>query len=212
MDGEIRRLNDVRSVFRQISMGRGVAASFVLQFKNSKDKSEKEVARRFLLGMPYLYALQSIKKGEWANSALISYILSGSMLNLKEAGVRARRLSFIFESWLKLKEKALIDERILRTRAYMLSGILGAILAFLVSFAPVLSVLISFGTRSQISDIIFYTGLLMASISSLHFGLLFSISKVPYFIAISLISYLLAINFLAPVSRIEIPELWAIKY
>lgn len=210
---EIQRIGRLRRIFTESSKGRGLASSLVDTFRFSKDKSEKEVARLILLGIPPTQALRLLlESGERGARGLVNYIVAEGRVNARNAGRRAEKLAIMFERWARLKETRILEQKVMELRGHIISAILGAVLAFLASLAPFVASFQLFAVPSPLgSGLVVYSGCAMTIVSSAFLGSFLSPRRRYVDPIIAVIAFLVALQMTAPIANVPAPNLGGIK-
>jgi len=210
---EIQRIARLRKIFSESSKGRGLASSLVTVFKPSGERSEEEVARMILLGFPPARGFRLLLGSEEGSTkALVDFMASGSRVNVRNAGRRAEKLAIIFERWARMRERRILEQKVLELRGHIISAILGAVLAFLSSLAPFISSFQLFGIPAPSDgNLVVYAGGSMAIVSSAFLGSFLSSRRRYLDPIIAAGAFLLAVQMIAPLTNIPAPSLGAIK-
>jgi hypothetical protein len=195
---ELARIGKLRRVLRLSSHGKGVAASIVESFQESRVQEEKEMVRQILLGAPAEMAVSGLVSNDDPSRDVLTYLVDQAKVNAVEASKRADRLTYLFERWLWKKQERLVDKRIMETRSLLVSAILGAVTAMVSVLAPVLaSFQLALGTPpSQAAPT--YLGVLFVIPASSFLGYFFSTRRALLNVGLSLLAYALVTYLFAP--------------
>ncbi len=197
---ELELLRRLRAVLKCSSRGLGIAASFVAVFAGSKHPAEREAVRRILFGTPVATALDGLASGTSATGDLLKFIAAQARVSALEASRGAEKLSSLFERWTMLKERRVMERRVMEFRGLVISAVEGVVVGMLSSLAPLISNLqLSFGAVPQAaSDLIPYEGALFLVPSTFCLGLFLS-SRRPYLLVLlSLAAFLGVVYFFGP--------------
>jgi hypothetical protein len=194
----MRRMNKLRQVMRLSARGKGMAASVVETFKDSDVREERETARRILLGRPLEDSVSAMTTGGQSGD-LLFYLVEQAKMNAPEASRQADRLTVMFERWVRAKQERLVDQKIVQTRSFMVSAILGGVTAMLAALAPVLSTFqLTLSQQAAPTGGSQYLGLLLAVPSAFFLGMFFSPRRALLNSAASAAAYMLVVYFFAP--------------
>jgi hypothetical protein len=197
---ELEVMRRLRTVLKRSSRGLGLAASFVGVFSSSKDMVEREAVKRILLGTPFEMAFAGLIKKTSSSGELLRFIAALAKISSSEASRGAERLSSMFDRWTLLKEKRVMEMKVMEFRGFIVSVVAGVVVGMLSSLAPVISGFqISLGTTPQApSGFSPYEGAVFLLPSALCLGLFLSPSR-PYLnVVVSLASFAGVVYFLGP--------------
>ncbi len=136
---DLGRLAKLRQVLRLAAHGKGIAASIVEAFRESKIEEEREMVRRILLGIPVEQSVAGLVSRDDRSRDVLLYVVNQAKVNAVEASRRADKLSSLFEHWVWMKKQRVVEQRIMETRSILVSGILGGVTAMISALAPVLA-------------------------------------------------------------------------
>jgi hypothetical protein len=199
-------------VFVELTKGRGLAASIVEVYRYDEGE-EGSVAHHVLLGFPPKAALMPVlRSSDPLTRGLARYIAHQGSVNLSETGRSAGKLSSLFTHWAKLNERRSMEARVFEVRGMIVSAVMGAVLAFLSSLAPLLSSLqftlepVTGGGQ----NLLVYAGGVMTVVSSGFLGLF--LSRRPYVsVLVAGTVFVLTLWLVSPVLDITLPNLGGIK-
>src|SRR5215467_13474776 len=103
--GELDRIERLKIALRHATQGRGVGAAVVEVFRGSRDREEREAARRILLGISVRDSVAPMTESGEPGFDLLRYVVSKARVNSIEAGKKAEKLSAYFERWAEMKHK-----------------------------------------------------------------------------------------------------------
>ena len=198
-------------MFSELTRGRGLASSIVKVYGHGNGE-EGSVARVVLLGFPPKLAIKPLlESGDPFVMGLAKYVAHQGSVNLSETGRSAQRLSDLFTRWAKSNERRAMEARVLELRANMVSVVMGAVLAFLSSLAPLLSSLqFTIEPASGGQNLLVYAAGGMTIVSSSFLGLF--LSRRPYVCtAAAATAFLVVLWLVSPLLGIKLPNLWGIK-
>jgi hypothetical protein len=196
---ELRRMNKLRQVMRLSARGKGMAASIVETFRESRIPAELATARSILLGSPVEDSVGSMMSGDGHSRDLLLYLVEQAKMDAPEASRRAERLAVLFEHWVRAKADRLVDQRIMESRSIMVSAILGGVTAMVAALAPVLSTFQLTLTQQQAPPVYSqYLGILFVVPGAFFLGMFFSSRRALFNVAVSGAAYMLVVYFFAP--------------
>lgn len=196
---ELRRMDKLRQIMRLSARGKGIAASIVETFRESKLAPEVEMVRSILLGMPVEESATRMASGDGPSRDLILYLIQQAKIDASEASRRADKLATLFEHWVRAKQERLVDQRIMETRSLMVSAILGGVTAMVATLAPVLSSFqLSFTQQATSVGYSQYLGLFFIVPGSFFLGLFFSRRRALLNVAVSVLVFSLVVYLFAP--------------
>jgi len=195
---EMARMGKLRQVLRLAAHGKGIAASLVETFRDSRVAEEREMARRILLGSPAeISATNLIAKNDLSRDALL-YVINQAKVNAVEASRRADRLTSLFEHWVWMKQQRAVDQKIMETRSILVSAILGGVTGMISTLAPILaSFQLALGTQPPTPSPS-YLGILFVVPASVFLGVFFSPRRAYLNLIVSILSFFLVVYFFSP--------------
>jgi hypothetical protein len=193
-------MNKLRQVMRLSARGKGVAASIVETFRESRIPAELATARSILLGRPVEDSVGSMITGDGQSRDLLLYLVEQAKVDAPEASRRAERLAVLFEHWVRAKQDRLVDQRIMETRSIMVSAILGGVTAMVAALAPVLSTFQLTLTQQLLAAPVYsqYLGMFFVVPGAFFLGMFFSSRRAVFNVAVSGAVYMLVVYFFAP--------------
>jgi hypothetical protein len=203
---ELEVMRRLRAVLRRSSRGLGLAASFVGVFSASKIRAERDAVRRILLGTPVELAFGGLVSENTSSGELLRFIAALARVNSLEASKGAEKLSSMFDRWTLLKEKRLMERKVMQFRGLIISAVAGVVVGMLSTLAPVISSFqISLGTAPQApAGFSPYEGALFLVPSALCLGFFLSPER-PYLnAAISLATFAGVVYFLGPMASFSL--------
>jgi hypothetical protein len=188
-------------------------AASIVEVYRFDEGDEGSVAQHVLLGFPPKSALMPVLGStDPLVRGLARYVAHQGSVNLSETGRSAGKLSSIFTHWAKLNERRSMEARVFEARGIIVSAVLGAVLAFLSSLAPLLSSLqftlepVAAGGQ----NLLVYAGGVMTIVSSGFLGLF--LSRKPYmFVFVSGTVFVVTLWLVSPLLDITLPNLGGIK-
>jgi hypothetical protein len=201
---ELETMRRLRAVLRRSSRGLGIAGSFVTVFARSKERRERGAVRRILLGTPVGLSFSGLVSDRGPTGDLLKFIAAQSKVSALEASRRAEKLSALFERWTLLKEKRVMERKVMEFRGLVISTVAGVVVGMLSSLAPLISSFqLSFGSAPHVvSGFVPYEGAVFLVPSALCLGLFFT-SRRPYlFVLLSLAAFLGVVFFFGPMASV----------
>jgi hypothetical protein len=212
MNRHLRVLLLLRKVLMEVGSGRGVAGALVTVFRRT-ESGLNGVARATLLGYPPAESMRLLVHDEGPEVGMLaSLVVNGARGDAKLVGRRGERLSLTLESWIKGREARRMEQKVIRFRGLIVSGVLGAVLGMLSSVGPLVGGL-SFTTPLPPTDPIFVeaAAAAMACMSSAMLGLFMSGRGFLVNVASTLAVFALVTVAVSPLTSISPQNLWGIK-
>ena len=183
---------------RLSAQGKGIAASIVDSFRESRVGEESEMVRRILLGNPVEQSIDRLIAKDDHSREILLYVVGQAKVNAVEASKRADRLTTLFEHWVWMKQQRLIEQRIMETRSIMVSGILGGVTAMISALAPVLSSFQLTLSAQPPPASPSYLGILFVLPAASFLGFFFSPRRAYVNVAVSVTAFVLVTYFFSP--------------
>ena len=201
----------LRRVLVEVGDGRGVAGALVAVFGRTT-MGLSGVARATLLGYPPRESMRQLVGWGEELGMLASLVVSGSRGDARLVGRKGERLSLTLESWIKAGEGRRMEQRVLRFRGLIVSGVLGAVLGMVCSVGPLVGGL-SFTTAPPKVDpeYIEAAALAMVCLSSAMLGLYMSGRGFLIDVASALAVFVLVVVAVSPLTSVTPQSLWGIK-
>ena len=133
---ELGRLGKLRRVLRLSAQGKGIAASIVESFRESRTGEESEMVRQILLGNSVEQSVDGLISKDDHSREILLYVVSQAKVNAVEASRRADKLTTLFEHWVWMKQERIVEQRIMEMRSIMVSCILGGVTAMISPSPP----------------------------------------------------------------------------
>lgn len=202
---EFDRIRKLRRIIGYTATGKGVAGAVASTFGSSDERDEREAARKILLGIPLEKALHKILSSGGGAWALLMYLANESRVNSIEASKRAEKLTSYFERWAQLKGERAMEQKVIETRAHILSTVLGAVVSLFASLAPIISsIQIGAATAPSPSGSLPTLGVAFSLVSSIFIGLYLSPKRVYLDPILSTTSYILVFVASGPLANIRV--------
>ena len=210
MDRAISLILCLRRVLESAGAGRGIAGSVVLDLRELPQG--REAARLVLLGHSFRDALDSIRAETPEASTLVSLIGSAQGSSIAAISANGGALSVSVEKWLKARESARLQSRVMAFRGVVASGVMGAVSAMLASIGPIVGSLDLMGTGMHPDP----TGLAvaaaaMAATGSGFLGAFIHRKSLYIDVAVSLAAFTLVSIAFAPLASVTPLAPWGVK-
>jgi len=197
---ELTRMGKLRQVLRLSAHGKGIAASIVETFGESKIEEEREMVRQILLGNPVEQSVANRLSRNDPSRDILLYVVNQAKVDAVEASRRADKLTSLFEHWVWMKKQRIVEQKIMETRSIMVSTILGGVTAMIAALAPVLA---SFQLTLTASPppapaASSYLGILFVIPAASFLGIFFSPKRAYLNVIVSTAAYLLVTYFFTP--------------
>lgn len=195
---DLGRLAKLRQVLRLAAHGKGIAASIVEAFRESKIEEEREMVRRILLGIPVEQSVAGLVSRDDRSRDVLLYVVNQAKVNAVEASRRADKLSSLFEHWVWMKKQRVVEQRIMETRSILVSGILGGVTAMISALAPVLATFqLTLGAPPPPTSPV-YLGILFVIPAASFLGFFFSPGRAYVNVIVSVLAFSLVSYFFTP--------------
>ena len=191
-------MGKLRHVLRLSAQGKGIAASIVDSFRESRTGEESEMVRQILLGNSVEQSVDRLIPKDDHSREILLYVVNQAKVNAVEASRRADKLTTLFEHWVWMKQQRIVEQRIMETRSIMVSGILGGVTAMISALAPVLSSFQLTLTAQPPPSSPSYFGLLFVLPAASFLGFFFSPSRAYVNVAVSVGAFVLVTYFFSP--------------
>lgn len=209
MNQDLFLVRSLRKVLESAAVGKGMARSVVEELRLSPPPSP-QVAKMLLLGHPLRTAMGSLLESSSLEASMLASLIvaspGSSSLLVAEKG---EALAGILERWIKAEENRELEEKVMRFRGVVMSGVMGAVTAMVASLGPLVGSL-NFGGASPAADpaTLLMGGAAMAGIGSAVLGFYMSGKRFPVNVAITLGVFALVSAAVAPLGGPSQPILW----
>jgi len=195
-----------------VANGRGVSGSLVATFRRAGE-GLGGVARASLLGYPPAESLWDVVHGEGHEAGMLaSLVVNGARGDARLVGRKGERLSLTLEGWIKAREGRRMEQKVLRFRGLVVSGVLGAVLGMVSSVGPLVGGL-NFTTPLPPVDPAYIeaAAAAMACLSSGMLGIYMSGRGFLVNVAATLAVFALVTLAVSPLTSVTPQNLWGIK-
>lgn len=212
MNRDLARLALFRRVLGLVTSGMGVSASIVRAFRAAEGE-EHDAARLVLLGNPPPVSLAAIVSDDAKELGMLASLVAGaSSSSAKALGRKGEALSLVLEGWLKARESRILERRVLQMRGYIMSAVLGAVMAIIAALGPVVGSIDFLQAAPQVpgpSLSYFAAAMVVASASML--GLFLSGRRFYLNLLVATMVFVLAFAAASPLADVPSVSLWGIK-
>ncbi len=211
MNKSLGRILQLKRVLASIGSGRGISGSIVLAFRDSQGKG-KDAARKVLLGQPPRRSMALLASDESTEVGMLASLIAlSSGSDVATVGKKGAELSAILERWLKAKEARVMEARVLQMRGFIMSAVLGAVMAIMSALGPVVSTSSLFGGASPAGSLLYYAAGTMVAVSSSMIGLFMSGRGFYLNLMLALSVFWVTLSASSPLVSIPAVDLWGIK-
>lgn len=211
MNADLSAILSLRRVLESAGDGMGMARSLVKEL-GGLEPDGADSARMLLLGYPLSVSLRPLLDGRSEEVSMIaSLIVSAPRSSTSLVGRSGQALAMTLERWVKARENGKLENRALRFRSLVTSGVLGAVTAMVASLGPVVGNL-SFGSAPTVSPgTLLSAAAGMTAISSGMLGYFMSGKGFFANIAVSLAVFAVVSVAASPLAGIPSVGLWGVK-
>jgi hypothetical protein len=212
MNPDLSMILSLKRVLESVGEGMGMAQSLVRELGHSYPLG-RDSARLLLLGFPLTFALRPlIEQGSEEVSMLASLIASAPRSGTSLVGKSGEALALTLERWAKARENSKLENKVMRFRSLVTSGVLGAVAAMVASLGPLVGDL-NFSGNAGTVDI----GTLLAAAACMTAGssamLGYFLSGRAFFINVvaSMAVFVLVSAIASPLASVQSVALWGVK-
>jgi hypothetical protein len=192
--------------------GMGMSQSLLKEFSGSKGEGRK-VARLLLLGFPLKKALCPMADMGTEEVSMLSWLVIGApRSSVSLVGRSGTTLATTLEGWIRERENRILEQKVMRFRGFVTSGVLGAVTAMMASLGPVVGNLnlLTNTVQSGGGDLLIWAAGLGA-VSSGMLGLYLSGRGFVLNVVITLSTFALVASAVAPLTNIPALSPWGVK-
>jgi hypothetical protein len=155
---------------------------------------------------------QLLSSGGEESRMLAALIVRGAKGDTPVAGRKGEQISSSLEKWVRARESRRMEEKVMRFRGFVMTGVLGAVAAMVSSMGPLVSGLSFAGGPAPASPTLLKEcAASMAALSSAMLGLYISGWRGIMNAALSLAVFALVSTSVAPLASVPLQGLGAIK-
>jgi len=208
MNPDLLLVRSLRKVLESASEGKGVARSVVEELRLSP-LPWSQAAKLLLLGYPLKTSLEPLREAPAEAAMLASLIIAAPRSSALLVGRRGEVLAGTLETWVRAKESRRLEEKVMRFRSMVTSGVLGAVTAMVSSLGPLVGSL-SFQGSAPAADptALLVGGAAMAAIGSGVLGFYMSGRGFPVNVAVTLGVFALVGAAASPLGGLSPTTLW----
>ncbi len=211
MNPELSTVLALRRVLESAGSGMGMSQSIVKGLSSVSPKG-KDVARLLLLGFPLAVALRPLTEGRSDEVAMLaSLIVSTPRSSATLVGRSGEELADTLERWVKLKENRRMEQKVMRFRSVVTSGVLGAVTAMVASLGPLVGSLNFAAPVAQSASGLLPAAAGMTAISSAMLGLFMSGRGMFVNVGVALAVFAAVSTVASPLASVPSVTLWGVK-
>lgn len=212
MREDLSLLVSLKGVLESAAEGKGLAGSVVEKLGGAGGPAT-EAARLVLLGHPISVALRPLAEGGSEEVAMVAaLIVSAPMSSAPRVGKSGKSLVSTLEGWIRARESRELEQKVLRFRGIVASGVLGAVSSMLASLGPLVGNLDLGAAGQQVNGgPLLYASAAMAAIGSGMLGVYMSGRGMVLNVALTLAVFALVAAAAAPLASVSASGLWGIK-
>lgn len=212
MSSELSMVRSLRMVLESAEEGRGMARS-VVQVLRSSSPPGKGAARSLLLGYPLSVSLRPLIDSASEEAAMLaSLVVSAPRSSTSVVGVKGEELGATLERWVKARESRRLEQKVLRFRSVVTSGVLGAVTAMVATLGPLVGSL-DFQAPAPPADAptLLAGAAVMAAMSSAVLGLYMSGRGFLLNVVVTLGVFALVSAVASPLASLPAVAMWGVK-
>jgi hypothetical protein len=209
---DLQTILSLKRALESARKGMGISQALLREFSRSKAEG-REVARLLLLGFPLKKSLSPMSdKGTEEVSMLSSLVVGAPRSSVSVVGRSGMMLATTLESWIRERENRILEQKVMRFRGFVTSGVLGAVTAMMASLGPVVGNLnfLTNAAQSGGGDLLIWAAGL-AGVSSGMLGLYLSGRGFVLNVVIALSTFALVASAVAPLTNIPALSPWGVK-
>jgi hypothetical protein len=202
----------LKRVLQSVAEGEGVARS-VVEGLGGHPPPGSESARMLLLGYPLTLSLRPMMaEGSDEASMLASLLVSSTRSSATLVGRTGEEFATTLERWVKVREGSRMEQKVLRFRSIITSGVLGAVTAMVASLGPLVGNL-SFGSGEVPVDpaTLLYAAAGMTAMSSAMLGYFMSGRSFVVNVLVATSAFALVGVLASPLASVPSAALWGVK-
>lgn len=166
MSDDVARVLSLRRVLERTGEGAGVSRAIVEELGRMEGVGSA-AARLLLLGNSLQDSMLPMLEGTSDEvSMLASLVVSAPASSVPLVGKSGEEVASTVERWVKAKESRALEQKVLRFRGLVISGVLGAVTAMVSSLGPLVGTLSLAGGGTSGSGALAFGAAAMAAMSS----------------------------------------------
>lgn len=207
----VSRMLSLRRVLEGVGEGTGISRALVEQLREG-DRVGRDVARHLLLGNQIGSSLRPLlEEGSEEESMLASLIVAAPSSSSPMVGRTGGTLASTLERWAEAKESRGMEQKVLRFRSLVTSGVLGAVTAMIATLGPLVGSLSSVGGPPSGPGALVYGAAAMTAIGSGALGAFMSGSRFYANVAVALGAFGIVYLAASPLAGVTVSGLWGVK-
>ncbi len=212
MNPDLSAILSLRRVLKSAGDGMGMARSLVKELGDVQTLGA-DAGRMILLGNPLSVSLRPlVEEGSQEVSMLASLIISAPRSSTSLVGRSGEALAITLERWVKARESGKLENKALRFRSLVTSGVMGAVTAMVASLGPIVGNLNFEGSAPPVNaGALISVAAAMTAISSGMLGYFMSGKGFVVNIAASLAVFAVVIAVSSPLTAVQSVGLWGVK-
>lgn len=199
-------------MLESVGEGRGVALSVVEELRSAPDPAP-DAARKLLLGYPLRASLRLLSESGTDEVAMLaSLVVAAPRSSAALVGEKGEELAATLERWVKARDNRRLEQKALKFRSVVTSGVLGAVTAMLASLGPLVGSLNLGGGAPPGDPSAFLAGAaVMAAIGSAMLGLFVSGKGFLLNVAVTMGAFAVVSAFAFPLANVSVATMWGVK-
>ena len=212
MSSELSMLRSLRRILESAAEGEGLARSIAEELRGSAPPGP-DSARRVLLGYPLQASLGPLVESPSEEVAMLaSLVVAAPRSSAALVGRSGEELAGTLERWVKARESRRLEQKVLRFRSVVTSGVLGAVTAMVASLGPLVGSLNFQGSARPVDPITLLVGAaVMAAVSSAVLGLFMSASGILFNVGVTLAVFAVVGAVALPLASLPAAAVWGVK-
>jgi hypothetical protein len=209
---ELSVLTSLRRALESAGQGMGMAQALVRELGATRP-SGADAARMLLLGRPLGQSLQRLAEGELEEVSMLSSLMASvPKSSTKLVSASGGALAGTFENWVKARDSLKLEQKVMRFRSLIASGVLGAVVAMIATLGPVVGSLdLSGGGPTLSPNSLVYASAALTAVSSAMLGLFMSGRGFYLNVLVSLGVFGLVSLVASPLANVPSVNLWGVK-
>jgi hypothetical protein len=211
MNQDVARILSLKRILESVAQGSGISRSAVQELRGT-DRLGKEAARGLLLGYPVPLAMRPMMDHGAAEVAMLASLVAAAPGSSAPAvGRRGSAVARTLERWVKAKEARALEQKVMRFRSLVTSGVLGAVTGMVATLGPMVGSLGFGGGQGPGGGALVYGAAAMTAVSSGLLGAFMSGRGLYVNVALSLATFGLVCAVASPLATVTSVSLWGVK-
>jgi len=212
LNPDLSMVRSLRKVLESAKEGKGMSRSVVEELRNYPPLGS-DASRMLLLGYPLRASLRPMVELASGESALLaSLIVASPRSSAQLVGRSGETLAGTLERWVKVREGRRLEQRVLRFRSLVTSGVLGAVTSMVASLGPLIGRLNFTGSSVPADPTTLLVGAaVMAALGSAVLGLFMSGKGFVANLAVTLGVFAIVSSVASPLAAVPTVALWGVK-